>query len=421
MAPKAVKPPATLPADFDKFEKEPASQTLPADFNFGEPPWSEKLQKSFDENSGYAPGEGFVRNAQRGVVSTLTPLMHPIKTGEAIGKSLDSVVQGNPQDAPIVQGVKDTWKNITEDPASGIGQVAGQVLGGAAVGGAVKAATAKPLPSLVTPIEDATLKLSTAVNPAIPDKFISDFPRVAGDVQEYIQRNKQPITRQLDLSKIMDAKGNELKTHYKDQFMEPNKKAIVSVPPDYKGRGMGEGKNLATLEDLNNRVDEINKKLKPDFEKKNPNLTGDEEQALLAEQSKLTDILHKSLSDITGVAPEEIADLRQRGGILKSLAADVRKAHSNRTAAGSGTSAGDSLTSTRSLPLNIARAAKDALEGGKMKAADKRVAAAFKNLPTLEQAPLPVPMKVLKTPDLVPVDRLANAQRQVQRNLTPLQ
>lgn len=260
----------------------------------------------------------------------------------------------------LIGGVKKDYEENgpVQGTASLLGDVAGAYLGGEATKGvtaaaapvvragaksvastgadaiastrdAFKAARAKVYPRnmSLTPEEAATQSL---VKGTVPE--LAAVQRIKGAASElpdalaYAERTGQPINGKLDTAKALRGRAAEIQTHYTEKLMRPHSGKFKTVPEEYNGEMSGNGKNQATIGQINDRVDAINRELKSNFRKKLKSQTTEANASdadLNAEKGKLTKILHESLADMNGLQPEDIASVRQRAGKLRSLAEET--------------------------------------------------------------------------------------------------
>jgi hypothetical protein len=172
-------------------------------------------------------------------------------------------------------------------------------------------ATAQSVVKSLTPDPSAIPNVKSA-SPEIPDALA------------YAQREGIPQNGKLDTAKALQGRADEIQSHYDNNILKPNQTAVQTVPANYDGTTVGE--NKATLGQINDRVDAINRELKSNFRKKLSSQTTEANASdadLLDEKGQLTTILHDKLGELTGIPPEDIADMRQRAGKLRSLAQEV--------------------------------------------------------------------------------------------------
>lgn len=138
------------------------------------------------------------------------------------------------------------------------------------------------------------------------------------------EKNGTAINGKLDLQKALTDRAAEVQGHYDNAILKPNAGDLNAVPDNYNGGTTTQGR--ATLQQISDRVDDINSELKSNFRKKLASQTTEANASdadLIAEKQGLTNILHNRLATLTGLAPEDIAGLRQNAGKLRSLAQEV--------------------------------------------------------------------------------------------------
>lgn len=146
------------------------------------------------------------------------------------------------------------------------------------------------------------------------------------DALQYARRNNMPINGKMDAAKALRGRAEEVQSHYDDYLLKPHSGKFQSVPENYNGKLSGNGRNQASLGQINDRVNEINSELKSNYRKKLNSQTTEANASdadLMDEKRQLTNILHKKLGDMNGLAPEDIANTRQRAGKLRSLAEEM--------------------------------------------------------------------------------------------------
>lgn len=269
--------------------------------------------------------------------------MPGVAYGQAGQQAQQAQIQATQQNAQNVhQFVSDTAQAAQDHPAFVAGQVAGPALlmhgiaktlpvAGripAALEGAKQAFTQTAYPENISipPQAVATQNLVRAMIPdaaAIPN-IKSAAPELS-DVLASVQKKGAAINGKLDAAQAIRDRANEIQAHYDDNVLKPNGTEINTVPGNYNGDTSG-GANRATLNQINDRVDDINAEMKSNFRKKVASQTTEANASdadLLSEKQGLTKILHGRLADLTGLQPEDIASLRQRAGKLRSLAQEV--------------------------------------------------------------------------------------------------
>jgi hypothetical protein len=136
---------------------------------------------------------------------------------------------------------------------------------------------------------------------------------------DYARRTDNPLRTQAEFAKAAEGNAQEAAKHYNDNILGPNESIHRPVPSNYGGTSYTPGgenpQTTASLGDINKRVIQINKELsKPKLNVSDQRTALAQEADLQAEHAGLTDLLHRSLSNLTGIPPEEIANLRQRVG-----------------------------------------------------------------------------------------------------------
>ena len=286
------------------------------------------------------------------------------------------------------QGIQE----IAKHPYFSVGEIAGPVALGAAFGGGIKGAAKvsdilRPTssPDIVMPGEMAARKLSAAVLPAtkVASSFIKAAPDEVPNILAHAKETGNPLKTQLEFSKAAEGNAQNARNFYENQVLKPNDKMVRTSGTGF-GRQTGEGPDTyASLTDIDKRIVDINKQLDK------PTLNADDARKALAtktdlqtEAGKLRDLLHTHLSQATGIAPEDIANLRERVGRSYELAHDTDAAVTARMQAAGKADQG---------PLHLSQIPGRMLEavwGGPVAIADRQFQRAVRNFPG-EAQPLP--------------------------------
>lgn len=256
-----------------------------------------------------------------------------------------------------------------------------------------------PTSQSLTPEQTAARNLGKAL--VVPVKampnFIEAATEEAGTIKGYAQSNNLPINSTVDLANAAEATAKAVQDHFNNEILAPNEKDVVSVPPDYRGTKLNVEGKRATLGDVNNRINAINQELNQNFRQATTgqtNAANVSDADLIAEKRKLTNLLHNTLADKTGLEPEDIAALRQKAGKLRTIADEVRlSANTNTTAAGKAAMGrSDIPTGTK---LGIAERLLQAVQGGPEIIGNRAVNRALKGVNPTE----------LSLPEASPIDQ----------------
>lgn len=344
--------------------------------------------------------ERFGQGAAQNITQTV---MHPLKAIGSMAEatpagSLFDLATGRP-DAMQQMG-KSIGTGLVKQPANTLGQMAGGFAAahvvpaiGGSLGSASEAIHPTPSSSIVPPEEMAARKLTAAVSPdaSKASNYIQAAQKEVPNVLDYARRQNNPLKTQIEFNKAAEGSAQEARNHYEQNILGPNASKHVDVPENYGGNSYTAGgenpKTTASLGDIDKRVIQINKELSGPSSKLNE---GDQRAALASkaslqqEHGHLTDLLHKSLSDLTGVAPEDIANLRQRVGRSYELANDTNAAVTKR-----GLQEGKSIGSIPHPSLgNLAVTALEKLRGGPTAIADRSFQRSIRDFPG-QAEPLP--------------------------------
>lgn len=196
----------------------------------------------------------------------------------------------------------------------------------------------KPDPAIVPMIEQASRKLTNAINPnpAEANQFIENASKRVPDILEYANRTGNPLKTRLEFYKAAQGAADEIKQYYRANLLDPVADKPVSIAgTGYAGKTIGEGNN-ATLGDIDERLAQINEQLKPSYRQRNAGLVGSKlasEEDLNAEANALRPLLYKNLSKYSGMMPEAIGEIRSTFGSLGHLADATNEAVTGRSLA----------------------------------------------------------------------------------------
>lgn len=345
--------------------------------------------------------EKFGQGAAQGLTQ---PFLHPLKTlGSMVeatpAGAMYDLATGQPnasqqQGQAVAEGLRDT-------PAATMGQLAGNVAAGGVVGAAAEGAgnladTARnfrptPASNIVSPAEVAARKLTNAINPdpSRAPSYIKAAQQEVPNVIDYANRTSNPLRTQIEFSKAAEGYANEVRDHYVNNILGPNKDVRVPVSDGYAGKSYtpsGENpQTTATLGDIDQRIVDIGKELnKPRLNATDARSALASDADLMAEKNDLTTLLHKTLSDRTGISPQDIANVRQRVGRSYELANDTNAVVTKR-----GLQEGKPTESVHGLGMgNLAMKGLDVARGGPTAITDRAFQDAIKNFPGQAQ-PLP--------------------------------
>jgi len=324
MAPPAIKPPATLPADFNGWDQAPP-KTLPADFDKWDKPTApasamtaaeqpksflKGVQDSFDANTRTSPKEPLLETGLKSVVGAIgAPLVHPINTAKGI---LD-MVPGSPDlpntpmksngttylrdegTNPIVNRGVQAYHDVRDGgPGYAATKLGGELFGGLALGEGTGAAVrgmgaaADTVRNVAVGDPNAAALRGLRIGPRSP-KAISTLSAIEG-ARPFLKG----ATSLEDLQGRIPAAKNEI--------WSPYKQAIDTVGD--KSTGFG------TVADLENERLQ-NSALLRGLKSKNPEAIqlamqkGLNEADLLAQEKQLKSILDPELR-ATGIDPTAI-------------------------------------------------------------------------------------------------------------------
>lgn len=350
--------------------------------------------------------EGYKQNGWRGAVDAYEDTAKNSTIGKMIGGTAkdfkdNGVVQGAAGLAGDVAGAYlggEATKAIAKPLAAPLSKGAETMRAAAdrfpgAVGRGKNAAMRSLYPKneSLTPHEVAAQNLIKAMVPdeaAVPN--IKSAASEVGDAMAAAKRKGMPVNGELDAAKSLRDRGAEVQKHYTEKLMRPHSGKFQGVPDNYNGEMSGNGKNQATVGQINDRVDAINRELKSNFRKKLSQQTTEANASdadLNAEKGALTKILHESLGEFNGLDPKEIADVRQRAGKLRSLA-DEMEASGNKKTVQAGRRESGSTTSPFKSGMESAA---DKFSGGPEIVGNRAVKGALEGFDATEK-PLPEPV-----------------------------
>lgn len=303
---------------------------------------------------------GIEKFGQRAANSLTSTLDHPLDTLGSMAEATPAgavfdLATGRPnatqqQASALVHGAINDPVGTAGDLAGGLaaGEVAGPAVGGALnaavrtgraagdlAGGVASAARnfrPTPAPHIVPPEETAAIDLTNAIGPEA--KRIPDYRKAAQvevpNILDYAKRTNNPLRTKIEFSKAAEGNAIESANHYNQNVLGPNAEHRETVPTTsgvnkYQPSGENPPPPTASLGDINQRIIQINKELsKPKLNAGDARTAMASDQDLIGEHRALTDILHRSLSNLTGIDPADIADLRQRVGRSREIANDTR-------------------------------------------------------------------------------------------------
>jgi hypothetical protein len=213
----------------------------------------------------------------------------------------------------------------------------------------------------LTPPEEASQQFIKALNPPVgkDGKIPEDIESSTEEIPHVLAHGAKqgiPINGKLDLAKAGESAGKEVQAHYDDVLLQPHSGKFQSVPRSYQGEMSGNGVNQASIGQINDRINTIRRRLNA---KSKP--TTQDDFALESEARELTQILHKSLGEMNGMAPEDIAAVRQRAGKLRTLAEQARMSAARDSAAVASRDSGRTGAGNLMRPVD---AISDAVGGG---------------------------------------------------------
>lgn len=318
-------------------------------------------------------------------------IYHGVKAIPVIGPAMDKAAdQYADKD---YAGEMGTLTGVTSQPliGEGVGRVVKAV---SKVPGAVSRFADRPQNVGLTPSEVAAQKLVKAL---IPEE--RDIPNIKSaspelpDALAAAQRKGLPINGKGDLGKAVLDRAGDIQSHFDDKLLRPHSGKFQTVPEGYGGELSGNGRNQATLGQINDRINGINTELKSNFRKPLASQTaqanaGASDAELIAEKNGLTQILHQKLGDMNGLAPEDIASVRQRAGKLRSLGEQIVKSSDKDTLSLGRQEAGSSFSPSKS---GLIEKGMQYARGGQEVIGNKAIKDALDSFPP-EDKPLPQPV-----------------------------
>lgn len=392
---------------------------------------------------------GQVEKFGQGAAQAVTaPFRDPVGTAKGILKSTPAgmaydAVTGQPNVGQQIGA------NAVQNPANALGQVAGGIALSHVVPAAVGAVGAagdtvsgaasnfgnrwrpKPSPEIVSPTEQAARNLTNAINPETKraPAYIKAAQVEVPNILDYAKRTNNPLNTQIEFAKAAEGNAQESSAHYNDNILGPNSGERAAVPANstvrkYQPSGENPPPPTATLADINKQIIDLNKELhKPALNAADQRTALAAKADLQADHDSLVGILHRSLSNLTGVPPEEIADLRQRVGRSRELANDTNAAVISRGLQESAPGGQRSFGLPHNLSGAVIKGANE-LRGGPTAIGDRAFQKAIQNYPG-EAKPLPKlgspPAAAAPPKPVDSFDRIANAEATAKRNQLPAQ
>lgn len=363
-------------------------------------------------------GPGIVRMAEQAPQaqpgqSYLSHVGSIVSNPDAMGTGVGMAAQLAPVAAGAIEATPagDAALSKVASPVQDAVDVASRVP--SAAGKGVAAFNDATYPKNLSIPEDAA-NAQEIIKALVPDaaarNSIKSASSVIPDVLASAEKNGTPINGKLDLQKALLDRAQEVQGHY-DDILRQNAGDINQVPDDYNGNTNG-GSNRATLQQISDRVDDINTELKTNNRKRIQSQTTEANAAdadLISEKQGLTNILHQRLADLTGLQPEDIAGLRQNAGKMRSLAQEVGLSADNDT-----TTAGRAETSGGTTSMkNPLEGVMNKVAGGQEIIGNRVLKNAIAKF-TPQETPLPQPAApapgVANTPEMAQQEFLHSQQ-----------
>jgi hypothetical protein len=360
----------------------------------------QNIQQSLDQNTATSPDEPLLETGLKRIVGGLgSMVVHPLDTAKAIaqgatpGSGSGMVDPTNPIFQRGVEAVQD-YQNGGLPYA--LTKAAGDATAGLIGGKIIEGAGPRPLPGLTTPAEASADAITKAVRPSAKEapEFSNNVERHFGDLQDYATRTGNPLAVSRDFVKAGQGAGEEANNFYHNNILAPNGKLLRPVSPNFEGEIHDPANpGTATLNSIDQRLKDIN----AEENLINKSTAGDTASAkrlkgLGTEKAELLDTLHKSLGDLNGIAPEDVALARQKGPALLDMADTIHRMDQSRLVAPEM----DTVTGSK---VRLAQQIYNHLRGGARAVADKDLVKANANS---QISPKTLPPLNPQTPTTIP-------------------
>ena len=269
-----------------------------------------------------------------GYRTLIAPTVDAARRGDLVGSI--------PIAGPIAEaGANRIAQGMQGDVSGAIGGGIGDILAGGIAGRLIGGPGPAPAGAL-SPTERAAINVSKYIQPetAGAAPLTEALSKQGINVIDYARRNKIPITDARDLGKVAGLAADETYAPY-NQMLDETGHNIVQTP-----------NGSMSLKDIDTRINDISGDLRSGFRKgpagQQVALGGEDVRLLRGESSNLADILHQSLGDLNNIQPQDVADIRQRGGQLRTIQNEVNSAATNLT----GRSGAREMGSGAGLPMS---------------------------------------------------------------------
>lgn len=261
-------------------------------------------------------------------------------------------------------------------------------------------------PSIVPPAETAAERLTQALRPAggIKPSTVQSVQSEAPAIREYAQRTNNPLKTTAEGLKAAQGVANEGLTHYKENFLAPNKDVQVQLPS-----GTSELGHVSTIGGIDERLGKINDILRgTEGKSEGATMTAQERTGLEGEAKALRQKLYESLSEKTGVKPEDIKTMREGYGGQYTVANALQSGRMARLDRGAAESQGGTALNVPqtlgSLPDRLWKALRGGEEAIANRQFGKRIQAFEPQAPNLPmpqiQAPKPYESPIKLSPEM---------------------
>ena len=290
---------------------------------------------------GSRPGIGgaihtFANNLGAGATQLLTPLVHPLDTAAGIVKTANAALSGDPMQ--ISEAGQSMVRPFMEKPGASAVAAIPQVAMVLAGGGEVANAKPSGIPRVgtyrspvVPAIETQAEKLAKAILPpeGVTPNLVRSITKEAPRVREYAARTGNPLKTVPEGMKAAEGVASEGLAHYRSNFLEPN--ANVHVPLESGiSPELGHSTTVGQIEKRISDINDLTRGSTASAKSTGAEMTAQERLGLENEGKALRQKLYQTLSERTGVSPEEIQGMREGYGGQFALKNALEGGHYNR-------------------------------------------------------------------------------------------
>jgi hypothetical protein len=302
----------------------------------------------------------FADNLGAGATRLFSPIVHPMDTIRSTGKMINAYSDPS----GLVGLATDTGDQMLKNPA-------GEAL--AALPSAALGASSLMRPEFDM-IPESEVNAEGVAKAALPStgitpNLLKSIRSEAPAVREYAARTGNPLRSIPQGIKAASGVADEGLQHYRQNFLEPNAETRVmlenGVSPD-----LGHSATLAQIEKRISAINDLTRPAAATAKSGGAEMTAQERLGLENEGKTLRAKLYDSLSQQTGVSPDEIRDMREGYGGQYTLKNALESGHMARLERTGRVAQGEN--STPLSKTGIVDRTMTALRGGESRIADRQ-------------------------------------------------